>query len=220
MQEKHPPHAATSRSTARCTATGRTATARATPGRPASGHSLCSAPKVAPATGTVPVPRDGRARDRCGHRNEVVVAGRVTAEPYVRELPSGDHLITWRISITRPPADRRPSQPADPITCVSFRPDIEEATRGWRIGDVVQVSGSLRRRFWRSSKGSTSVIEVEAAAVVLLEGASVDNSGPNTSNSGQGTSGGTGPSTVAARDESEERGGPGARGSATNDQNE
>nr|WP_236700323.1 single-stranded DNA-binding protein [Allosalinactinospora lopnorensis] len=90
------------------------------------------------------------------------MAGRVTAEPAVRELPSGDHLVTWRISVTRPPAEQRPNQPADPITCVSFHPSIEETTRGWRIGDVVEISGSLRRRFWRSQNGSSSVIEVEA----------------------------------------------------------
>nr|WP_246421973.1 single-stranded DNA-binding protein [Nocardiopsis mwathae] len=99
------------------------------------------------------------------------MAGRVTAEPYVRELPSGDHLVTWRISVARPAADRRPNQPADPITCVSFRPAIEAATRGWRIGDIVRVSGALRRRFWRSAKGVTSVIEVEAASVALVESA-------------------------------------------------
>ncbi|MDA8369334.1 MAG: single-stranded DNA-binding protein [Nocardiopsaceae bacterium] len=103
--------------------------------------------------------------DRTGHHNEVVLAGRVTAEPAVRELPSGDHLITWRISITRPPEEQRPNQPADPITCVSFQASMEEDTRGWRIGDVVQVTGALRRRFWRSQNGSASVIEVEAKAV-------------------------------------------------------
>ncbi len=102
-----------------------------------------------------------RPYDNAGHRNEVVLAGRVTAEPAVRELPSGTHLTTWRISVTRPPADQRPNRPVDPITCVSFRPSIEEATRGWRIGDLIQVSGALRRRFWRSPNGSNSVVEVE-----------------------------------------------------------
>lgn len=113
-------------------------------------------------------------RDRADHRNEVILVGRVTVEPAVRELPSGDHLVTWRISITRPPADQRPNQPADPITCVSFHPSMEAATRDWRIGDVVQVSGALRRRFWRSSNGSSSVIEIEATAVRRVEGAVPD----------------------------------------------
>ncbi|MUL43874.1 single-stranded DNA-binding protein [Streptomonospora sp. PA3] len=139
-------------------------------------------PVPAPATATGPADSAGSGRARTtaapparsaagrhererGHRNEVVVAGRVTAEPYVRELASGDRLTTWRISISRAPAQQRPNQSADPITCVSFQEAIEERTREWRLGDVVQVSGALRRRFWRSPKGSASVVEIEARAV-------------------------------------------------------
>jgi len=123
-------------------------------------------PSVAPAT-AVPAarrPADGNAPET-DHRNEVVVAGRITAEPYVRELASGDRLTTWRISIARTPARRRPNQSSDPITCVSFQQAIEEGTREWRIGDTVQVSGALRRRFWRSPKGAASVVEIEARTV-------------------------------------------------------
>lgn len=106
-----------------------------------------------------------------GHRNEILLAGRVTAEPSVRELPSGDQLVTWRIAVARPPSERRPNQPADPITCVSFRRDMVELTRDWRIGDTVQVTGALRRRFWRSSHGSASVFEVEAKTAYRVRSA-------------------------------------------------
>ncbi|MBV2365697.1 single-stranded DNA-binding protein [Streptomonospora nanhaiensis] len=113
-------------------------------------------------------PRPVRRRDPAGHRNEVVVAGRITAEPAVRELPSGDRLTSWRVSIARPPSEQRPNQASDPITCVSFQTAIEHDTRDWRIGDTVQVSGALRRRFWRSAKGSASVVEIEARHVRRL----------------------------------------------------
>lgn len=106
---------------------------------------------------------DGRqAREDVEHRNEILLAGRVIAEPAVRELHSGDQLVTWRISVTRPSAERRSRQTADPITCVSFHRDMAELTRDWRIGDTVQVTGALRRRFWRSANGTASVFEVEA----------------------------------------------------------
>lgn len=103
-----------------------------------------------------------QARTEVEHRNEVLLAGRVIAEPSVRELPSGDQLVTWRISVNRPRAEKRARQEADPITCVSFRRDMVELTRDWRIGDTVQVTGALRRRFWRSANGVASVFEVEA----------------------------------------------------------
>ncbi|GAA4913766.1 single-stranded DNA-binding protein [Streptomonospora salina] len=130
-----------------------------------------TAPATAPATGTDRRPVGGNERAP-GHRNEVVVAGRITGEPAVRELASGDRLTTWRISISRTPAEQRPNQYVDPITCVSFQKAVEERTRAWRIGDVVQVSGMLRRRFWRSPKGSGSVVEIEARTVQRVSAAS------------------------------------------------
>lgn len=149
----------------------KSSTARVPAPRVPSGTAVPARPvrKASSAQGPAAERRSGaRVHDPSGHRNEVVLAGRVTAEPAVRELPSGDHLITWRISITRPTAEQRPNQPADPITCVSFQGIMEEVTRGWRIGDTVQVSGSLRRRFWRSPTGSSSVIEVEVRAAHRL----------------------------------------------------
>ncbi|MEY9210996.1 single-stranded DNA-binding protein [Thermobifida halotolerans] len=115
------------------------------------------------ASGERTAPRREQAAQRAvGHRNEILLAGRVTAEPSVRELPSGDQLVTWRIAVARPPSEQRSNQQVDPITCVSFHKDMVELTRDWRIGDTVQVTGALRRRFWRSANGAASVFEVEA----------------------------------------------------------
>ncbi|GAA4958360.1 hypothetical protein GCM10023224_50410 [Streptomonospora halophila] len=133
-------------------------------GGPGTGRSAKAAPARRAAGGAAGRTARGSGREP-GHRNEVVVAGRITAEPCVRELASGDRLTTWRVSIARAPAQQRPNQAADPITCVSFQEAVEERTREWRLGDVVQVSGALRRRFWRSPKGSASVVEIEARTV-------------------------------------------------------
>ena len=99
------------------------------------------------------------------HHNEVVVAGRVTAEPRFRELPSGDHLATWRICVARHPSTRFRGRRVDSITCVSFDEGLHEHLRGWRLGDVVDVRGALRRRTWRGTAGPRSVCEVEATSV-------------------------------------------------------
>lgn len=99
------------------------------------------------------------------HHNEVVVAGRITAEPRFRELPSGDHLATWRICVARHPSTRFRGRQVDSITCVSFDKGLHEHLRGWRLGDVVDVHGALRRRTWRGVAGPRSVCEVEATSV-------------------------------------------------------
>ncbi|GAB3499322.1 single-stranded DNA-binding protein [Nocardiopsis coralliicola] len=109
------------------------------------------------------------AEDAPHCRNEVLLAGRVTAEPSLRELASGERLVTWRVSISRPPTPRRPAGGSDAVACLSFSPEIAEATRAWRLGDVVEVAGALRRRFRRSRGLSGGVLEVEAVGVRRLQ---------------------------------------------------
>lgn len=102
------------------------------------------------------------------HHNEIAVAGRITAEPRFRELPSGDHLATWRICVARHPSTRFRGRGVDSITCVSFEEGLHEHLRGWRLGDVVDVRGALRRRTWRGTAGIRSVCEIEATSVRLV----------------------------------------------------
>lgn len=102
------------------------------------------------------------------HRNEVLVSGRVTAEPLVRELPSGDHLATWRICVARPATTRFRGRRIDSVTCVSFDRSVHRRLHGWRLGDVVRITGALRRRVWRGRDGVRSVCEVEAATVAVV----------------------------------------------------
>lgn len=101
-------------------------------------------------------------RDR-GHHNEVVIIGRITAVPTVRELPSGDRLVSWRIGVARPRSLERPGHRLDSLTLVSFDEKFVERVRDWRMGSVIRVTGSLRRRIWRGSQGVRSVLEVEVA---------------------------------------------------------
>lgn len=112
------------------------------------------------------------ARPRTGrdpaHRNEILVAGRVTAEPLIRELPSGDRLATWRICVGRATDSGYRGRRSDSITCTSFDGGLQEDIRAWRLGDVVQVTGELRRRTWRGRDGVRSVCEVEARTAILV----------------------------------------------------
>lgn len=106
-----------------------------------------------------------------GHRNEVFAVGRVTAAPSERELPSGARLVTWRICVARPEVPGRRRARADSLTLVSFDPNMCATVAGWRIGDVVRVTGELRRRTWRGWKGVQSVLEVEVDTAALVRGA-------------------------------------------------
>jgi single-strand DNA-binding protein len=98
-------------------------------------------------------------------RNEVVVVGRLVSAPAVRELPSGDSLASFRVVVRRPESSRpRPGSPrVDALECAAFRGDVRKAVRTWVEGDVVEVTGALRRRFWRTGGAPSSVWEIEVA---------------------------------------------------------
>ena len=102
------------------------------------------------------------------HRNEVVLAGRVTAVPVMRDMPSGDHLATWRICVARSATSNFRGRRVDSVTCVSFDRDVHRDLEGWRVGDVIEVRGALRRRTWWGREGLRSVCEVEAASVSFV----------------------------------------------------
>ena len=99
------------------------------------------------------------------NRNEVVLVGRLAAAPILRELPSGDRVLSFRVVVRRPAGDpRRPGSPTvDALECAAWRAAPRRSVRTWAEGDVVQVSGALRRRFWRTGGVPASVWEIEVA---------------------------------------------------------
>lgn len=117
--------------------------------------------------------RDARthAKPAAEHQNEVVLVGRVSAEPEERELPSGDRLLTLRLVVDRPPP--RPAQgtgrrTVDVIDVACWAPRTQRSAAKVRPGDVVRVEGALRRRFFAAGAGRASRYEVEAERVVRV----------------------------------------------------
>lgn len=99
-------------------------------------------------------------------RNEVLLVGRLAAEPLERELPSGDLLTTFRLVVDRP-ASARGAGPrgtsVDAIDCVTRAAGLRRAALSWRVGDVLELQGALRRRFFRTPAGTGSRYEVDVA---------------------------------------------------------
>ncbi|MCW2616641.1 MAG: hypothetical protein JWN08_3635 [Frankiales bacterium] len=118
-------------------------------------------------------PAGAVASGGAGAPNEVLLVGRVSGLPEERELPSGDGLVAWRLVVARPPGGRKPPDGVRPTTgdtldCVAWTAGLRRTARGLSDGDVVEVTGALRRRFWRGGAGASSRCEVEAVAVRRL----------------------------------------------------
>ncbi|MBA3234025.1 MAG: single-stranded DNA-binding protein [Propionibacteriales bacterium] len=95
-------------------------------------------------------------------RNDVVLVGRVAAVPAERTLPSGDSIMSARVIVDRDAsAQQRSSQRVDTIDCVAWTARVQRSMRAWAAGDLVEVAGSIRRRFFRGATGPVSRVEVE-----------------------------------------------------------
>jgi single-strand DNA-binding protein len=102
-----------------------------------------------------------------GPVNEVRLVGRISAEPEERVLPSGDILWTFRLVIPRP-AERPTRQSVDTLECAVWKGRVRRSVAGWSQGDVVEVAGAIRRRFFRTGGGLASRVEIEVTAGRLI----------------------------------------------------
>jgi len=101
--------------------------------------------------------------------NEVRLAGRISAGPEERVLPSGDVLWTFRIVVPRPPTGRAGMRAGvDALECAVWGGRVRRSVAGWGEGDLVEVTGAIRRRFFRTAAGAASRVEVEVGSGRLI----------------------------------------------------
>jgi single-strand DNA-binding protein len=95
--------------------------------------------------------------------NTVMLRGRVSSTPVERELPSGALIVTFRISVARArtPMTTGSRQAGDWVDCSAWTARTRRVVGGWAEGDYVEVSGALRRRFFRVGSGPSTRVEVE-----------------------------------------------------------
>lgn len=100
------------------------------------------------------------------HRNEVALVGRFSGLDAARELPSGDTVVGFRIVVDRPARARtRGRATVDTIDCQAVAAKARWSVARLQAGDVIDVRGSLRRRFYRTPGGPASRYGVEVTAV-------------------------------------------------------
>lgn len=104
------------------------------------------------------VPGAGRGVE---HVNEVRLVGRVSQQPEEKVLPSGDSLWTFRLAVSRTGDTGRSRQTVDALECAAWAPRLRRSIAGWQLDDVVEVTGAVRRRFFRTPSGAASRVEIE-----------------------------------------------------------
>ncbi|MCW2738754.1 single-stranded DNA-binding protein [Nocardioides sp.] len=111
-----------------------------------------------------------------GLANDVRLVGRLTGEPALVELPSGDALVTFRISVPRSSSTGGPgtgsaqaaTRRVDSVPCTAWSPRLRRSILTWRAGDLVEVSGAVRCRFFQAGGATRSRVEVEATSARIM----------------------------------------------------
>lgn len=103
--------------------------------------------------------RTGEGQPDSGCVNEIRVVGRLSRSPESRSLPSGDEVVTFRVVVRR--ARPQGKVAIDTLDCAAWTPSVRRTVARWAPGDTVEVSGALRRRFFRAGGGSASRVEIE-----------------------------------------------------------
>lgn len=107
-----------------------------------------------------------------GAVNEVRLVGKISQVPQERVLPSGDVIWTFRVVVARGEDDRS-RQRVDSLECTAWGGRVRRSAASWLPGDQVEVTGSLRRRFFRAAGAVASRVEVDVSAGRIIRRAGV-----------------------------------------------
>lgn len=99
------------------------------------------------------------------HRNEVEIVGRLSQPAEPKILPSGDQVVQWRLVVDRPGDTRRRF---DTINCTASAAKLRRSALSWKRGATIEISGALRRRFWKAGGVLASTYEVQVTAATRL----------------------------------------------------
>lgn len=95
--------------------------------------------------------------------NDCLLRGRVSAPAVDRELPSGEHVVEFRLIITR--AER---EGVDTLDIAAWSAKSRRTALSLKAGEWVEVSGSVRRRFWQGPAGLASRWQIEGESITRL----------------------------------------------------
>ena len=105
--------------------------------------------------------------------NKVVLCGRLTADPELKQTQSGIAVVTFTLAVNRRfqsrTNDQAQAQQADFISVVAWRQTAEFISKYFKKGSALCVTGSLQTRNWQDQQGNkryTTEVVVDEAMFV------------------------------------------------------
>ena len=117
--------------------------------------------------------------------NKVILMGRLTADPELKQTQSGTTVTSFNIAVDRKVKD----SPCDFFTIVAWKQTAEFIYRYFKKGQAILVCGELQTRSWTDNNGNKrTAVEVVASEATFCESKkeSETNYAPSYSNATQG----------------------------------
>lgn len=84
--------------------------------------------------------------------NKVILVGRLTADPELRQTPQGIETTRFTVAVDRR-YRKEGGQQADFITCVAWRQQAEFICRYFNKGKLIGIEGQIQSRSWDGQDG-------------------------------------------------------------------
>lgn len=97
--------------------------------------------------------------------NKVIMAGRLTKDPELRQTTSGVSVASFAIAVNRMYKNADGSRTADFFNCTAWRTTGEFVCRNFHKGDGIVLCGSIENRQYQDSNGQnrfTTTIVVDS----------------------------------------------------------
>ena len=85
--------------------------------------------------------------------NKVTLAGRLTADPEVKQTPNGVAVVTIGVAVNRKYRDENQQQVTDFFNVTAWRALAEHIGRYFKKGSSICIIGSLQNRSWTDQQG-------------------------------------------------------------------
>ena len=95
--------------------------------------------------------------------NDLLLRGRISAPATVKELPSGDKVVEFRLIVSRIDRDG-----VDTLDIAAWSGKSRKTALSLKSDEWIEVSGSVHRRFWQSPAGLASRWQIEASEICRL----------------------------------------------------
>ena len=111
--------------------------------------------------------------------NKVILGGRMTADPELKQTPQGTSVTSFSIAVNRRGKDAQ----TDFINCVAWRQTADFICRFFKKGSSICISGSVQTRTWNDQQNNKRY----ATEIVIDEAYFVDSKVECSTNEGSPT---------------------------------